>query len=163
MNQDNKKKSFSDYSIEELKEELNKLSFNEVQQMYIETLKEISELSKSVTRTINKLDEYRKKAEQSGDEKTASELGQAIDSAESQLDDKLSACCEIIEDIETEDAKTLSLFNQSDKDRERAFVETMSSGARTHEEYIQAIRDRRYEEMIQEAGEIDPPANKLRH
>ena len=159
MNQDNKKKTLSDYSIEEL----NKLSFNEVQQMYIETLQAIVELSESVTRTINKLDEYRKKAEQSGDGKTASELGGAIDSAKSQLDDKLSRCCEIVEDIKTEDAKTLSLFNKSVKDRERAFVETMSSDARTHEEYIQARRDARYEEMLQEAGEVDTPVNKLRH
>ena len=122
MKQESKKKSLSDYSIEEL----NKLSFNEVQQMYIETLKEISELSKSVTRTIDKLDEYRKKAEQSGDGKTARELGQTIDSAENQLDDKLSACCGIIEDIKKR-------------------------------------HDPRYEDVIQEAGEIEPPANKLRH
>lgn len=159
MDKDSQKRYLSDYS----KEELSKLSVNQVQQLYIETLKAIAELSESVTRTINKLDEYRKKAEQSGDGKTASELGRAIDSAKSQLDDKLSRCCEIVEDIKTEDAKTLSLFNKSDKDRERAFVETMSSDARTHEEYIQARRDARYEEMLQEAGEIEPPANRLRH
>ena len=123
MNQDNKKKYLSDYSIEEL----NKLSFNEVQQMYIETINEFKEYVESAIRSSNQSDKYRKKAEQS------------------------------------EDAKTLSLFNQSDKDRERAFVETMSSDARANEEYIQAIRDRRYEEMIQEAGEVDTPANKLRH
>lgn len=159
MDKDSQKRYLYDYS----KEELSKLSVNQVQQLYIETLKAIAELSESVTRTINKLNEYRKKAEQSGDGKTASELGRAIDSAKSQLYDKLSRCCEIVEDIKTEDAKTLSLFNQSDKDRERAFVETMSSSARTHEEYIQARRDARYEEMIQEAGEIYTPANKLRH
>ena len=159
MDKDSQKRYLYDYS----KEELSKLSVNQVQQLYIETLKAIAELSESVTRTINKLDEYRKKAEQSGDGKTASELGRAIDSAKSQLDDKLSRCCEIVEDIKTEDAKTLSLFNKSDKDRERAFVETMSYDARTHEEYIQARRDARYEEMLQEAGEIEPPANRLRH
>ena len=159
MDKDSQKRYLYDYS----KEELSKLSVNQVQQLYIETLKAIAELSESVTRTINKLNEYRKKAEQSGDGKTASELGRAIDSAKSQLYDKLSRYCEIVEDIKTEDAKTLSLFNQSDKDRERAFVETMSSDARANEEYIQAIRDRRYEEMIQEAGEVDTPANKLRH
>ena len=123
MKQESKKKSLSDYSIEEL----NKLSFNEVQQMYIETINEFKEYVESAIRSSNQSDKYRKKAEQS------------------------------------EDAKTLSLFNQSDKDRERAFVETMSSSARTHEEYIQARRDARYEEMIQEAGEIYTPANKLRH
>lgn len=122
MNQDSQKKYLSDYS----KEELSKLSVNQVKQLYIETLKKISELSESVTRTIDKLDEYRKKAEQSGDGKTASELGQVIDSAESQLDDKLSACCEIVEDIKTR-------------------------------------HDARYEDVIQEAGEIDSPANRLRH
>ena len=159
MKQESKKKSLSDYSIEEL----NKLSFNEVQQMYIETINEFKEYVESAIRSSNQSDKYRKKAEQSGDGKTASELGRAIDSAKSQLYDKLSRCCEIVEDIKTEDAKTLSLFNQSDKDRERAFVETMSSDARANEEYIQAIRDRRYEEMIQEAGEVDTPANKLRH
>ena len=123
MKQESKKKSLSDYSIEEL----NKLSFNEVQQMYIETINEFKEYVESAIRSSNQSDKYRKKAEQA------------------------------------EDAKTLSLFNQSDKDRERAFVETMSSDARANEEYIQAIRDRRYEEMIQEAGEVDTPANKLRH
>lgn len=123
MKQESKKKSLSDYSIEEL----NKLSFNEVQQMYIETINEFKEYVESAIRSSNQSDKYRKKAGQS------------------------------------EDAKTLSLFNQSDKDRERAFVETMSSDARANEEYIQAIRDRRYEEMIQEAGEVDTPANKLRH
>ena len=123
MKQESKKKSLSDYSIEEL----NKLSFNEVQQMYIETINEFKEYVESAIRSSNQSDKYRKKAGQS------------------------------------EDAKTLSLFNQSDKDRERAFVETMSSDARANEEYIQAIRDRRYEEMIQEAGEIYTPANKLRH
>ena len=123
MKQESKKKSLSDYSIEEL----NKLSFNEVQQMYIETINEFKEYVESAIRSSNQSDKYRKKAGQS------------------------------------EDAKTLSWFNQSDKDRERAFVETMSSDARANEEYIQAIRDRRYEEMIQEAGEVDMPANKLRH
>ena len=123
MKQESKKKSLSDYSIEEL----NKLSFNEVQQMYIETINEFKEYVESAIRSSNQSDKYRKKAEQS------------------------------------EDAKTLSLFNQSDKDRERAFVETMSSDARANEEYIQARRDARYEEMIQEAGEIYTPANKLRH
>ena len=39
MKQESKKKSLSDYSIEEL----NKLSFNEVQQMYIETINEFKE------------------------------------------------------------------------------------------------------------------------
>ena len=123
MKQESKKKSLSDYSIEEL----NKLSFNEVQQMYIETINEFKEYVESAIRSSNQSDKYRKKAGQS------------------------------------EDAKTLSLFNQSDKDRERAFVETMSSDARANEEYIQARRDARYEEMIQEAGEIYTPANKLRH
>ena len=123
MNQDSQKRYLSDYT----KEELGKLSVDQVQQLFMETLKEIVEVSETATRHINQLDEYRKKAEQS------------------------------------EDAKTLSLFNQSDKDMERTFVETMSSGARAHDEYIQARRDARYEEMIQEAGEIESPANRLHH
>lgn len=159
MNQDSQKRCLSDYT----KEELSKLSVDQVQQLFMETLKEIVEVSESATRHINQLDEYRKKAEQSGDEKTASELGQVVDSAKSHLADGLSACGEIVEDIKSEDAKTLSLFNQSDKDRERAFVETMSSGARAHDEYIQSRRDARYEEMIQEAGEIESPASRLHH
>ena len=123
MNQDSQKRYLSDYT----KEELGKLSVDQVQQLFMETLKEIVEVSETATRHINQLDEYRKKAEQS------------------------------------EDAKTLSLFNQSDKDMERTFVETMSSGARAHDEYIQARRDARCEEMIQEAGEIESPANRLHH
>lgn len=159
MNQDSQKRYLSDYT----KEELSKLSVDQVQQLFMETLKEIVEVSESATRHINQLDEYRKKAEQSGDVKTASELGQVVDSAKSHLADGLSTCGDIVEDIKSEDAKTLSLFNQLDKDSERAFVETMSSGARAHDEYIQSRRDARYEEMIQEAGEIESPANRLRH
>ncbi len=159
MNQDSQKRYLSDYT----QEELSKLSVDQVQQLFMETLKEIVEVSESATRHINQLDEYRKKAEQSGDEKTAGELGQVVDSARSHLTDGLTACGNIVENIKKEEAKTLSLFNQSDKEREKAFVETMSSGARVHDEYIQARRDARYEEMIQEAGEIDSPVSRLHH
>lgn len=60
MNQDSQKRYLSDYT----KEELSKLSVDQVQQLFMETLKEIVEVSESATRHINQLDEYRKKAEQ---------------------------------------------------------------------------------------------------
>ncbi len=159
MNQDSQKRCLSDYT----QEELSKLSVDQVQQLFMETLKEIVEVSESAARHINQLDEYRKKAEQSGDERTASELDQVVDSARSHLTDGLTACGNIVEDIKKEDAKTLSIFNQSAKEREKAFIETISSGARAHDEYMQSRRDARYEEMIQEADEIESLTNRLHH
>lgn len=70
MNENNNQKSLSDYT----KDELSKLSPNQVQELFLETLKEIVEISQSATQHISQLDEYRKRAEQSGDEKTADEL-----------------------------------------------------------------------------------------
>jgi len=57
MNKDGQKRYLSDYT----KEELSKLSVDQVQQLFMETLKEIVEVSESATRHINQLDEYRKK------------------------------------------------------------------------------------------------------
>ncbi len=159
MDQDSQKRDFSDYT----QEELSKLSVNQIQQLFMETLKEIVEVSASATRHINQLDEYRKKAEQSGDEKTAGELGQVVDTARTHLNEELTACGNVVENIKAEDAKTISIVNQSSKAQEKAFVETISSDARAQDEYIQARRDARYEELIQEAGEIESPANRLHH
>jgi len=158
MNEDNKK-NLSDYT----QEELSSLSFDKVQQLFMETLKEIFEVSQSATQHINQLDEYRKKAEQAGDEKTANDLGQAIESAKIHLTEGMISCGEIVKEIRDEDSKTLSIFNQPNADRERAFVETMSSRARAHDEYMQIRRDERYEQMIEEAGKIEGPANRLHH
>lgn len=159
MNEGNNKMNLTDYT----KEELSKLSPDEVQQLFMQTLKEIVEVSQSATQHINQLDEYRKKAEQIGDEQTASELGQVVDSAKSHLADGMVSCQEIVEEIKGEDAKTLSMFNRTNSERGKALTETLSSGARAHDEYIQARRDERYENMIEEAGEIESPTNRLRH
>ena len=155
---DNSKK-LSDYTLEEL----YKLSPDQVQQMYMETLQEIVKVSQSATKHINQLDEYRKKAEQAGDEQAANELGLVVDSAKSHLVDGMTSCQKIVEEIQEEDAKTLSMFNRESFERGKALTETLSSGARAHDEYIQARRDEQYEKMIEEAGEIESPASRLRH
>lgn len=159
MNEGNNKKSLSDYT----QEELSKLSPEQVQQMFMETLKEIVEVSQSAAQHISQLDEYRKKAEQAGDEQIANELGLVVDSAKNHLADGMMSCQEIVEDIKNEDTKTLSIFNRVSSERGKALTETLSSGARAHDEYIQARRDERYEQMIEEAGEIESPASRLHH
>ena len=159
MNEGNNKKSLSDYT----QEELRKLSPDQVQQMFMETLKEIVAVSQSAAQHISQLDEYRKKAEQAGDEQTATELGQVVDSAKSNLANGMISCQEIVVDIKGEDAKTLSMFSKTSDERGKTLTETLSSGAGAHDEYMQARRDERYEQMIQEAGEIESPANRLHH
>ena len=129
----------------------------------METLKEIVEVSQSAAQHISQLDEYRKKAEQAGDEQTASELGLVADSAKKHLVDGMISCQEIVEEIKNEDAKTLSMSSRTKEARGKALTETLSFEARAHDEYIQAKRDERYEKMIEEAGEIESPANRLRH
>ena len=159
MNEGNNKKNLTNFT----KEELSKLSPDQVQQLFIETLKEIVEVSQSATQHINQLDEYRKKAEQAGDEQTASELGQVVASAKSHLADGMVSCQEIVEEIKGEDVKTLSMFNRTNFERGKVLTEVLSSEARAHDEYIQSRRDERYESMIEEAGEIESPTNRLRH
>ncbi|MCR5629713.1 hypothetical protein [Eubacterium sp.] len=159
MNEGNNKKSLTDYT----QEELSKLSPDQVQQMFMETLKEIVEVSQSAAQHISQLDEYRKKAEQAGDSQTANELGLVVDSAKNHLAEGMVSCQEIVEEIKKEDAKTLSMFSKASDERGKALTESLSSGARAHDEYLQARRDERYEQMIEEAGEIESPANRLRH
>ncbi len=151
------RKNLTDYT----KEELRSLSPDQVQQLFIETLKEFVEVSESAAKHINQLDEYRKQAEQSGNEQMANELGLVAESTRSHLTDGMISCGKIVKEIETEDAKTLSIFNQVTSNRGQAFVETMSEGARAHDEYMQARRDERYEQMIQEAGEVESPVSRL--
>ena len=153
MNENNNKKNLFDYT----KDELSKLSSNQIQQLLMETLKEIFEVSRSAIQHINQLDEYRKMAEQSGDTKTADELGQIVEMSKKRLTEGM----ETIKETENEDAKTLSMFNQTRINREKSFVETMSSGARAHDEYIQSKRNERYEQMIEEAGELESPSSRL--
>ena len=153
MNENNNKKNLFDYT----KDELSKLSSNQIQQLLMETLKEIFEVSRSAIQHINQLDEYRKMAEQSGDTKTADELGQIVEMSKKRLTEGM----ETIKEIGNEDAKTLSMFNQTRINREKSFVETMSSGARAHDEYIQSKRNERYEQMIEEAGELESPSSRL--
>ena len=52
MNENNNQKSLSDYT----KDELSKLSPNQVQELFLETLKEIVEISQSATQHISQLD-----------------------------------------------------------------------------------------------------------
>ena len=153
MNENNNKKNLFDYT----KDELSKLSSNQIQQLLMETLKEIFKVSRSAIQHINQLDEYRKMAEQSGDTKTADELGQIVEMSKKRLTEGM----ETIKEIGNEDAKTLSMFNQTRINREKSFVETMSSGARAHDEYIQSKRNERYEQMIEEAGELESPSSRL--
>lgn len=158
MNENNNK-ILTDFT----KEELGKLSPDQVQQLFMETLKEIVEVSQSAAQHINQLDEYRKQAEQAGNEQTANELGQAVDSAKSHLANEMISCQEIVEEIKGEDAKTLSIYNRANVERGKALTETLSSGARAHDEYIQAQRNERYEKMVEEASEIESPASRLHH
>ena len=81
MNESNTKKNLSDYT----QDELNKMSPDQVQHLFMETLREIVEVSQSATQHINQLDEYRKKAVQSGDVQTANELEAAVESAKKHL------------------------------------------------------------------------------
>lgn len=157
MNQNNNKKNLSDYT----KDELSKLSPNQFQQLLMETLREIVEVSRSATQHINQLDEYRKMAEQSGDTKTADELGQIIETSKKRLAEGMISYDETIKETENEDAKTLSMFNQARINREKSFVETMSSGARAHDEFIQSKRNERYEQMIEEACELESHSSRL--
>lgn len=157
MNENNNQKSLSDYT----KDELSKLSSNQVQELFLETLKEIVEISQSATQHISQLDEYRKRAEQSGDEKTADELEQIVETSKKRLAEGLISYNETIKEIENKDVKTLSIFNQTRINREKSFVEVMSSGARVHDEYMQSKRNERYEKMIDEAGEVETPLSRL--
>ena len=45
-------------------------------------------------------------------------------------------------------------------EREKTFVETMSSNAQIQREAIQQRRDEQYEQMIAEAGEIESPMSR---
>ena len=159
MNESNTKKNLSDYT----QDELNKMSPDQVQHLFMETLREIVEVSQSATQHINQLDEYRKKAVQSGDVQTANELEAAVESAKKHLAEGMTSCQEIVDELRAEDVKTLSIFNKANFERGKALTESLSSGARAHDEYIQARRDERYEKMIEEAGEIESPASRLKH
>ena len=156
MNEENNKKDLS-------KEELSKLSPEQVQKMIIETIKEIVEVSKSASKHISELDEYRKRAEQVGEEKIATELRQVVESSKSHLAEGMISVQEAVDEIKEEDSKTLSLFNKVQLERGKALTESLSSGARAHDEYIQARRDERYEKMIEESEEIESPTSRLKH
>lgn len=158
MDESKNKKTLSDYTLEELYQ----LDPKEVYQMYLDTLKKIVEVTQSITQHISQLEEYRKKAEQSGDEATASEYREAIDSAKSHIANGMVSCQEIVEDIQKEAAKTLSRFSGAKEEREKALTEALSSGARANDEYMQRKRDERYEKMIEEAGEIESPASRFK-
>ena len=75
MNENNEKINLANYT----EEELSKLSPDQIQKLFFETLKEIVEVSQNITKGIDELDKRRKKAEQSGDSDKASVIGQAAD------------------------------------------------------------------------------------
>ena len=45
----------------------------------------------------------------------------------------------------------------------KSFVEAMSSQSRAQDEVIRQRRDERYQQMIDEAGEVVSPANRIHH
>lgn len=61
----------------------------------------------------------------------------------------------LIPDTEKDYAK--SIYNQSQQERGKSFVETMSQPVRDYRESLQASRDGRYEEMIEESETMDVP------
>lgn len=66
------------------------------------------------------------------------------------------------EEDNTESAKTLRIDSQALEERNRAFVEAMSSPFRQMLEGIQRERERRYEEMIDELPLVDSPMSRRR-
>lgn len=88
-------------------------------------------------------------------------MGQVVDSVKSQFSEHLETFGDVVKDLKEDNTKTLSMYNQSTSDIEKAFVETVSYGARLQDEHIQSIRDARYEEMIEETEKIESPASRL--
>lgn len=84
---------------------------------------------------------------------------------EKEEEKKIDKMIENYQDSSTEDssAKTLNIHDSRKLKREKALVEAMSSQAREQREAIQRRRDEMYEKMIEEAGEIESPANRLHH
>ena len=48
-------------------------------------------------------------------------------------------------------------------ERDKSFVESMSCQARIQDETIKQRRNERYQQMIDEAGEVVSPASRLHH
>ena len=64
----------------------------------------------------------------------------------------------VLEIVPGESVKTLK--KDDNLDREKAFVETMSSEARYQQEMMQQKREQRYEKMIEEAGPVESPMSR---
>ena len=60
------------------------------------------------------------------------------------------------------DNGTVKTIND-DLEKGKAFVRTMSSQAREQDELIQQRREERYQQMIDEVGEIESPVNRIHH
>lgn len=58
------------------------------------------------------------------------------------------------------DLSVKTLKKDDNLDREKAFVETMSSEARYQQEMMQQKREQRYEKMIEEAGPVESPMSR---
>ena len=57
--------------------------------------------------------------------------------------------------------KSLKIDDSAISDRNKSFVETMSSEAMTQKDVIQRKREERYEEMISEVEELESPISRL--
>ena len=141
-------------------EELKSLSDKEVEQLYMETLREFAGVCSSMFSHIGQITNKKEQALQTGDNKSAEVLETIESFASDVLKDDLTKFTEIVsgltDDIKEKDGKTLSLFDNS-QSRGKSFVDAMSQDARVQQENIQAKRDARYEEMIAESEEMDIP------
>lgn len=141
-------------------EELKSLSDKEVEQLYMETLREFAGVCSSMFSHIGQITNKKEQALQTGDNKSAEVLETIESFASDVLKDDLTKFTEIVsgltDDIKEKDGKTLSLFDNS-QSRGKSFVDAMSQDARVQQENIQARRDARYEEMIAKSEEMDIP------
>lgn len=157
MNENNvQKKKLHEMTDEELKS----LSDKEVEQLYMETLREFADVCSSMFSHIGQIANNKEQALQTGDNKSAEVLETIESFASDVLKDDLTKFTEIVsgltDDIKEKDGKTLSLFDKS-QSRGKSFVDAMSQDARVQQENIQARRDARYEEMIAKSEEMDIP------
>lgn len=81
-----------------------------------------------------------------------------------EVDQELKALGTKIEEIDsTTDNTAKTLNNMRRLERGKALTEALSSRAREQQEEIQQRRNEMYEKMIEEAGEIESPTNRLHH
>lgn len=69
---------------------------------------------------------------------------------------------ELIEELQEEKAKILKMSSEAEKERERALAETLLRPATEFRENIEAAREARYQEMIDELPPIESPMDRRR-